>query len=73
MTEEDISKQIARVNRSNSTITAISIRDSDSSIEDITKQTITKSPSIEIDKNTMSIKAPSHKLDIEERKKPKFK
>ena len=73
MTEEDISKQIARVNRSNSTITAISIRDSDSSIEDITKQTITKSPSIEIDKNTMSIKAPSHKLEIEERKKPKFK
>jgi len=73
MTEEDISKQMARVNKSNSTITAISVRDSDSSIEDITEQIITKSPSIEIDKNTMSIKAPSHKLEIEERKKGKFK
>tara|TARA_B110000483_G_C18141215_1_gene521535 strand:+ start:91 stop:312 length:222 start_codon:yes stop_codon:yes gene_type:complete len=73
MTEEDISKQMARVNRSNSTITAISVRDSDSSTEDITKQIITKSPSIEINKDTMCIKAPSHKLDIEERKKPKFK
>ncbi len=50
-----------------------SLRDSDPSIEDITEQIITKSPSIEIDKNTMSIKAPSHKLEIEERKKGKFK
>tara|TARA_B110000444_G_C18851550_1_gene606060 strand:+ start:560 stop:781 length:222 start_codon:yes stop_codon:yes gene_type:complete len=73
MTEENTNDFDIVMDAPNFPITAISIRDSDSSTEDITKQTITKSPSIEIDKNTMSVKSPSHKLDIEERKKPKFK
>lgn len=73
MTEENTNDFDIVMDAPNFPITAISIRDSDSSTEDITKQTITKSPSIEIDKNTMSIKAPSHKLEIEERKKGKFK
>ena len=73
MTEEDIDNETHRMDDPNFPRTTIDLSDSDSSIEDIPKQMATKSPSIKINKNTMVVKAPSHKLDIEERKKPKFK
>ena len=73
MTEEDVDDFDIVMDAPNFPIATIDLSDSDSSTEDITKQIITKSPSIEINKDTMCIKAPSHELDIEERKKPKFK
>ena len=70
MTEEDTNDSPIVTDAPDFPINAISIIDID---EDASNQMTTEPLSIEIDKNTMCIKAPSHKLDIEERKKPKFK